>query len=80
MANAQQVLEIQEAVKYIKVAEAIKEYIAEIVALTREHNDLTLGASPGGALALMRACQAFALLEGRDYVMPDDVQRWLPRY
>ena len=75
VANAQQVLEIQEAVKYIKVAEAIKEYIAEIVALTREHNDLTLGASPRGALALMRACQAFALLEGRDYVIPDDVQK-----
>jgi len=75
VANAQQVFEIQEAVKYIKVAEAIKEYIAEIVALTREHNDLTLGASPRGALALMRACQAFALLEGRDYVIPDDVQK-----
>jgi MoxR-like ATPase len=75
VANARQVLEIQEEVKRIKVAEAIKEYIAEIAALTREHNDLTLGASPRGALALMRASQAFAMLDDRDYVIPDDVQK-----
>jgi MoxR-like ATPase len=75
VADAQQILELQQQVKHIKVADAIKEYIAEMVAYTREHNDLTLGVSPRGALALMKASQACALLEGRDYVIPDDVQK-----
>jgi len=75
VADAQQILELQQQVKHIKVADAIKEYIAEMVAYTREHNDLTLGVSPRGALALMKASQTCALLEGRDYVIPDDVQK-----
>lgn len=75
VADAQQILELQQQVRHIHVAEAIKEYIAELVACTREHKDLTLGASPRGAIALMRASQAYALLEGRDYVIPDDVQK-----
>ncbi len=75
VADAQQILELQQQVRHINVAEGIKEYIAELVAYTREHKDLALGASPRGAIALMRASQAYAMLEGRDYVIPDDVQK-----
>jgi len=75
VANTEEILTLQEKVRFIKVADAIKEYIAEIVAYTREHPDLSLGASPRGALFLMRASQACALLNDRDYVIPDDVQK-----
>jgi len=75
IANAQQILELQQQVRRVNVAEGIKEYIAELVAYTREHQDLTLGASPRGAIALMRASQAYAMLDGRNYVIPDDVQK-----
>ncbi|HZK33753.1 MAG TPA: MoxR family ATPase [Bacillota bacterium] len=74
-ATAEDIAYLQQITAGIKVAEPIKEYIADIVSLTRDHKDLTLGASPRGGLNLMRAAQGFALLEGRDYVIPDDVQR-----
>ena len=75
VASSEDILYLQNQVAHIKTAEAIKEYIANIVAMTRDHKDLTLGASPRGALYLMRASQAYALLQGRDYVIPDDVQK-----
>ncbi len=75
VASASDVLYLQDQVARVKVAEAIKEYIANIASLTRDHNDLSLGASPRGALFLMRASQSYALLHGRDYVIPDDVQK-----
>ena len=42
---------------------------------TREHESVYLGASPRGSLALMRAAQAYAMLDGRDFVQPDDIKR-----
>lgn len=75
VADTDEVLALQEKVRFIKVADVIKEYIADIVAYTRENNDLSLGASPRGALFLMRAAQASAMLDDRDYVIPDDVQK-----
>jgi len=75
VANTEEILNLQEKVRFVKVADAIKEYIADIVAYTRENSDLSLGASPRGALFLMRASQACALLNDRDYVIPDDVQK-----
>ncbi len=75
VASAEDILFLQDETSKVKVAEAIKEYIASIVALTRDHHDLSLGASPRGALFLMRASQAYALLQERDYVIPDDVQK-----
>jgi MoxR-like ATPase len=65
---------LQEAVKDIHVEEAIREYIVSVVTATRTHGSLYLGASPRGSLALFRLSQARALLEGRDYVLPDDVK------
>lgn len=75
VASAEDILALQETVTRVKSADPIKEYIASIVALTREHPDLNLGASPRGALFLLRAAQAWALMQGRDYVIPDDVQK-----
>jgi len=65
---------IQKAVKTIYVNHTVKQYIASIVEATRHHPSIYLGASPRGSLALFRTSQAHALIEGRDYVLPDDVK------
>jgi MoxR-like ATPase len=66
--------ETQEAVRKVYVDPAIKNYIVAIVGATRSHNDVYLGASPRGSLALFRTCQTWAALEGRDFVSPGDVK------
>lgn len=73
--TASEVIQLQSLVPAVHVAESITDYIMEIVARTRSHESLALGVSPRGAQALYRAAQALALLEGRDYVLPDDVKR-----
>jgi MoxR-like ATPase len=72
--SAEQLLEIQELVKTIYVSPAVKRYIVEIVRATRENSDVYLGASPRGSLGLFRAGQALAAVQGRDYVLPDDIK------
>ncbi len=64
----------QEAVKAIYVAAAVKDYIVELSNHTRSHADVYLGASPRGSLALHRTAQARAAIQGRDYVLPDDIK------
>ncbi len=64
----------QNDVKLIKVSEKIKEYIVAIANATRGSERLRLGISPRGTLALMRASQAYAAIQGRDFVLPDDVK------
>lgn len=64
----------QQAIKEVHVADAIKRYIIEIVEATRSNKDIYLGASPRGSLGLYRAGQAYATLQGRDYVTPDDIK------
>ncbi|MCP4416265.1 MAG: MoxR family ATPase [Chloroflexi bacterium] len=66
--------EVQTAVKEIYIDDLVKEYIVDVVRLTREHPDVYLGSSPRGALALYRLSQARAAMFGRDYVLPDDVK------
>jgi len=65
---------MQEELKAVHIDNLIKEYIVAIVERTRGHQDIYLGASPRGALALYRTAQARAALAGRDYVIPDDVK------
>lgn len=65
---------LQQAVQTIHVDVSIKEYIVEIAQATRQHSSVYLGVSPRGSIALMKAAQAYALLNRRDYVIPDDVQ------
>ena len=64
----------QEAVATVRVDDAVRGYVVAVSAATREHGDLSLGASPRASLSLMRASQARAAMEGRDYVVPDDVK------
>jgi MoxR-like ATPase len=65
---------MQSAIKEVYVDQAVAEYIVRLVTATREHPDVYLGASPRGSISLYRAAQAFAAMESRDYVIPDDVK------
>jgi MoxR-like ATPase len=69
---------LQQEVKEVVVDETIKKYIVDIANRTRIHTNVYLGASPRGSIALMKACQSYAYLQGRDYVVPDDVQYLAP--
>lgn len=64
----------QEAVKTVHVSPAIREYIVSLVEATRHHDDVFLGASPRGSIALFNASRAWAGIRGREYVVPDDVK------
>src|SRR5579862_3594692 len=66
---------LQEATARVAVDEALLDYMLAIVKQTRTHESLAMGVSPRGAQALFRASQALAAVEGRDYVIPDDVKR-----
>jgi len=68
------VLALQAAAQEVYVDALIKQYVVALMAATREHEAVYLGASPRGSLALQRLGQARALLEGRDFVLPDDVK------
>ena len=72
------VAELRGAVRAVRVEPAITEYITRIVRATREAASLTLGASPRAGVALMKTARALALLEGRGYVIPDDVKQLAP--
>jgi len=72
--SAQELLALQEDVTGIRVDPLVREYIARVVEKSRSHPAVYLGASPRGSLALYRSAQALALLQGRDYVLPDDVK------
>jgi MoxR-like ATPase len=63
-----------ESIRKIFVSPAIERYIIDLVGRTRQSGDVYLGASPRGSLALFRAGQARAALQGRDYVLPDDIK------
>lgn len=67
--------ELAQQVWQVHVDETVRQYIVRLTAATRQHKDLLLGASPRGSLALYRGSQAWAALQGRDYVLPDDVKR-----
>jgi len=64
----------QEAVKTVYVDEQIKQYIVALTTATRQHEDVYLGASPRGSLALFKTARAYAAAQGRDFVLPDDVK------
>ena len=72
--TCEQIMSLQAGVRQIKVEDAINNYVLDIVEATRQCEDLHVGASPRGALALYRATQASAMVAGRNYVVPDDVK------
>ena len=65
---------MQSGIRDIHVHEKVREYILRVVHRTRDSTHLSLGASPRASMALFRACQAFAAVQGRTYVIPDDVK------
>jgi MoxR-like ATPase len=72
--EVEELLVAQKEIRKVYVEHQVKIYIVEITSQTRKHNDVYLGASPRGSLALFRSAQARAALNGRDYVLPDDVK------
>lgn len=75
IADIEDVLRLQQIAFAVHMDDAVGEYLVRIVRGTREHPSVLLGASPRAAVALMRAAKAAALLEERDYVIPDDVKK-----
>ena len=73
--SAEEVLRIQDNVHRVRVEESLVDYMLAIVDRTRNHESLVLGVSPRAAQALFRAVQALALMEGRDFAVPDDIKR-----
>ena len=69
---------LQHQARLVRVEQSVARYMIDIVKRTREDQRLRLGVSPRGTLMLFRAAQASALMQGRDYVLPDDVQRLAP--
>jgi MoxR-like ATPase len=72
--SAEELLWAQEEIKKVYVSIPVKRYIVDLVRQTRQHPDVYLGASPRGSLALYRTGQAMAAMEGRDFVLPDDIK------
>ena len=73
--TAEEVTDLQAATEKVRVEESLLEYVMAIVEATRRSPLLALGVSPRGALALLRAAQAHALVDGREYAVPDDIKR-----
>lgn len=76
--SLEELITLQTNAKNVTVDDALKRYIVEIIARTRHHHDIYLGVSPRGSLGLYKAAQAYALLNGRSYVIPDDVKYLAP--
>lgn len=72
--SVEELIEIQQEVKNIRIDDSINDYILELIHATREHPELALGVSTRGAITMMRALQAYALVNGREFVIPDDVK------
>ena len=72
--SAAELIKAQEEIKGVYIAPPVKRYIVDLVRQTRQHPDVYLGASPRGSLALFRSGQARAIIQGRDYVLPDDIK------
>src|SRR4051794_35259610 len=73
--TAEDIVALQDLVQRVGVEEALVDYMLAIVERTRNHESLALGVSPRGSQALFRAVQALALVEGREYAIPDDIKR-----
>ncbi len=73
--GTEEIIAMQEQLGTVYASREARSYVANIVANTRVHPALQLGASPRGSIALLKAAQACALLSGRDYVLPDDIRR-----
>lgn len=78
VANIEDIVHLQQKVRDIHIDEAVSAYAVSIVRETREHHHVFLGASPRGTLSLIRAAKSYALINGRSYVIPDDIKFLAP--
>ena len=74
----EQLINLQKQVKMVKVDQTMKGYIVDLANRTRQDTYIYLGVSPRASIALMRAAQSYAMLQGRDFVIPDDIQYLTP--
>ncbi len=74
----ERLLDVRDRVRTVRVADEVEGYVVALVRATRDHPDIELGASPRATVALYRAAQAAAILEGREFVTPDDVKGVAP--
>ena len=70
----EKIAQIQQQIRTVHISEMVMDYLLEVVRRTREHPDVLLGASPRASIAFLSAVKAFAFLQGREYVLPDDVK------
>jgi len=75
VASGEEIMAAQAACRKVEVSEPVRRYMVNLTEATRNAPDVSLGVSPRGLLWLMRACQAYAAVQGRDYVLPDDVKK-----
>jgi len=74
----EQIIEMQAQRRQVRVVEPVREYIVRVARATRDHAEIELGASPRATMALYQAAQAWAGIQGREFVLPDDVKRLAP--
>jgi len=75
--DSSDIINMQNEVKQVYIDKTLKNYVVEIVNLTRKNDYIALGSSPRGSLAVCRAAQAWAYYSGRDYVLPEDIKKML---
>jgi MoxR-like ATPase len=74
--TGKELLEVRKSIESVHIAQDVERYIVEIVNKTRDHNQIAIGASPRASLALLKLTRAWAALQGRNYVIPDDVKQF----
>ncbi len=77
VATSDDILQIQKDVKQVYIDKTLKNYVVDIVSMTRKHQYIALGASPRGSIAVCRAAQAWAYFNGRAFVIPEDIKKML---
>ncbi|SHE27832.1 MoxR-like ATPase [Marinitoga hydrogenitolerans DSM 16785] len=78
ISNIDEIMEVKKEIKGIHVSDEIKRYIVDIINRTRNHKDIKVGASPRGSISLMQLSKSMAAIEGREFVIPDDVKKIAP--
>lgn len=76
--DMQHIADIQQEIRRIHLDESVSDYLVSVVRHTREHASVLLGASPRATLSFMMAVKAYAFIQNRDYVLPDDVKKLAP--
>jgi MoxR-like ATPase len=76
--NAEEMMGLQRERRQVRVEESVRNYIVQVARATRSHNEIELGASPRATLSLYQSAQAWAAIQGREFVLPDDVKTMAP--